>query len=112
MSKIIDRKTTNPIAKRLKEARLATGISQKKLGIAAGIDEFSSSARMNQYETGKHTPDFSTIGRIAKALNIPPAFFYTTEDDLAKLIEKYGKLSKVEKANLLGYLDKILTKKK
>ncbi len=28
--------------KRLKEARTAAGLSQKKLGIAAGIDEFCS----------------------------------------------------------------------
>ncbi|EDH9073974.1 transcriptional regulator, partial [Salmonella enterica subsp. enterica serovar Agbeni] len=31
--------------KRLKEARLAAGFSQKKLGIAAGIDEFVASTR-------------------------------------------------------------------
>lgn len=44
----------SPVAKRLKEARLAARLSQKSLGIAAGMDEFSASARMNQYETGKH----------------------------------------------------------
>lgn len=32
--------------KRLKEARLAAGLSQKKLGIAAGIDEFVASTRI------------------------------------------------------------------
>lgn len=40
------------IYKRLKEARLEAGLSQKRLGIAAGVDEFVVSARMNQYETG------------------------------------------------------------
>jgi transcriptional regulator with XRE-family HTH domain len=56
----------SPVAKRLKEARLAAGLSQKSLGIAAGIDEFSANARMNQYETDKHTPDYSTLFLIAQ----------------------------------------------
>ncbi|KTC81709.1 helix-turn-helix domain-containing protein [Legionella brunensis] len=47
----------SPLPKRVKEARLATKFSQKELGIAAGIDQFSASPRINQYETGKHTPD-------------------------------------------------------
>jgi transcriptional regulator with XRE-family HTH domain len=48
----------SPVSKRRKDARIAAGLSLKSLGIAAGIDEFSASARMNQYETGKHTPDY------------------------------------------------------
>ena len=34
-------------SRRLKEARLAAGFSQKNLGIAAGIDEFVASTRIN-----------------------------------------------------------------
>ncbi len=45
-----------PYPKRLKEARKAMGLSQEKLGIKAGIDEFSASARMNQYEKGSTYP--------------------------------------------------------
>ena len=40
------------LIKRLKEARLRSGLSQEKLGVLAGIDEASASARMNQYERG------------------------------------------------------------
>jgi len=36
------------LIKRLKEARLRAGLSQYKLGVLAGLDEASSSARMNQ----------------------------------------------------------------
>lgn len=86
-----------PIPKRLKEARIAAGLSQKQLGIAAGIDEFSSSARMNQYETGKHTPDFLTLKLIGKVLAYPVAYFYAEEDDLAILIKRYASLSKASK---------------
>ncbi|MFJ1268203.1 helix-turn-helix domain-containing protein [Legionella lytica] len=81
--------TDSPLPKRLKEARIATGISQKQLGIAAGIDEFSASPRINQYETGKHSPDFSTLKRIATVLSIPTAYFYAEEDELAKEIKSF-----------------------
>jgi DNA-binding XRE family transcriptional regulator len=50
------------VAKRLKEARLLAGISQKKLGIKAGIDEFTASARINQYEKGAHMPNAHAFG--------------------------------------------------
>jgi transcriptional regulator with XRE-family HTH domain len=39
--------------KRLKEARAALGLSQKQLGVEAGLDEFVASARINRYELGK-----------------------------------------------------------
>ncbi|WP_272689387.1 MULTISPECIES: helix-turn-helix domain-containing protein [Providencia] len=77
------------ITKRLKEARLRAGLSQEKLGILAGIDEASASARMNQYEKGKHTPDFNTVQKFAKVLDIPVPYFYTDDDLLAEIIISY-----------------------
>ncbi len=97
-----------PIHKRLKEARLAQRISQKKLGIAAGIDEFVASARMNQYEVGKHVPDFVILEKIAKVLKMPTAFFYTNDDVLAELIQIYGNLTATNKRKLLKSAKKIL----
>lgn len=97
----------SPISKHLKEARLAAKISQKKLGIAAGIDEFVASPRMNQYETGKHVPDFTILQKIAKALKIPPAYFYTQEDTLAKIIQLYEALSQKKKEQLLTFAEKL-----
>ncbi|MCD6039217.1 MAG: Helix-turn-helix domain [Gammaproteobacteria bacterium] len=94
----------SPICKRLKKARVAAGLSQKTLGIVAGIDEFSASARMNQYETGKHTPDYLTLTRIAKVLKLPTAYFYAESDELAEAIELF---SKSRKSNRLAALDKL-----
>ncbi|KFB98726.1 hypothetical protein GTGU_04397 [Trabulsiella guamensis ATCC 49490] len=71
---------------RLKEARLRAGLSQQKLGILAGIDEATASARMNQYERGIHTPDFALACKLAAVLNIPACYFYTVEDDLAEVV--------------------------
>lgn len=79
----------SPVPKRLKEARLSANISQKKLGIAAGMDEFSASARMNHYETGRHAPDYTMLKRIAMVLEIPTAYFYAEEDDLADFIKNF-----------------------
>ena len=84
---MISTKTSeNTIAKRLKQARKKMGISQEKLGILAGIDEYSASARINQYERGKHQPDFQMLERLAEALNTPAPFFYATDDELAAWI--------------------------
>ena len=79
----------SPFPKRLKEARLAKGLSQKKLGILAGMDQFAASPRMNQYEKGVHSPDFQTVRALAKVLEAPTAFFYCEEDELAGLILAY-----------------------
>ena len=55
-----------------------------KLEVEAGIDEFSASARMNQYEKWKHTPDFEISKKLAEILNVSTSYFY--EDDvLAKM---------------------------
>lgn len=93
--------TKNLVAKRLKEARLAAKLSQKKLGIAAGIDEFTASARMNQYETSKHVPDILTLKQIAKVLKVPVAYFYAEDGQLAELLVLYNRLSKESKKNIL-----------
>ena len=81
----------SPISKRLKETRKRLGLSQAGLGIAAGLDEYSASARMNQYETEKHVPDFGTIQRIAEFAEVPSCYFYCEDDDLALLLVNWKK---------------------
>lgn len=93
-----------PIARRLKEARTKANLSQKQLGIAAGIDEFSASPRINQYERAKHTPDFATAERLAKVLGIPVAFLYTKDDKLSELILLFDKLTAQHKRKVLTEL--------
>jgi transcriptional regulator with XRE-family HTH domain len=80
------------LAKRLKEARIRAGLSQEKLGVLAGVDEMSSSARMNQYEKAKHEPDFSMVERIAKVLNVPESYFYAKDDEAAWLLVVFHRL--------------------
>jgi len=73
-------------AKRLKQARLAARLSQRAVGIAAGIDEPAASTRINRYEVGVHAPDFDTSIRIAAALNVPPAYLYCDDDEMAEIL--------------------------
>ena len=95
------------VAKRLKEARLRVGISQKQLGIKAGIDDFSASARINQYERGKHVPDLQTVARLAIVLNVPAAYFYCEDPELAEVIVKFAALGKVQKKRIIGFLGEL-----
>ncbi|MGL4858243.1 MAG: helix-turn-helix domain-containing protein, partial [Enterobacteriaceae bacterium] len=56
---------------RLKQARLAKGLSQKQLGIAAGIDEFVASTRINRYEKGVHEASIEVAQQLAEVLEVP-----------------------------------------
>jgi transcriptional regulator with XRE-family HTH domain len=95
------------VAKRLKEARLNAGISQKQLGIKAGIDEFSASARINQYERGKHTPDLLTLTRLAAVMKVPAPYFYCQDAELAEVIVKFSALGKAQKKRLLTLMGEL-----
>ena len=72
--------------KRLKEARLARGLSQKQLGVEAGLDEFVASTRLNRYEVGVHAPDYPMSVRLAKVLEVPVAYLYCDSDELARML--------------------------
>lgn len=67
----------------------------------AGIDEFSSSARINQYEKGKHAPDFTMAKRLADVLNIPTSYLYEQDDGIAGMILLYFQMGADERKKLL-----------
>ena len=80
------------LSKRLKDARKRKGLSQKDLGIAAGLDQFVASARVNRYERGVHHPDPGTVQRMADALGVPAAYLFASDDKLARLILAFNSL--------------------
>ena len=92
------------VARRLRAARLGARLSQKALGIAAGINEFSASPRMNQYERGKHLPDVLTLSRIAEVLRLPVAYFFCDEDELALLVVRFHRLAGASKRRFVKRL--------
>ncbi|EPE4836150.1 helix-turn-helix domain-containing protein [Yersinia enterocolitica] len=98
------------LTKRLKEARLRAGLSQEKLGILAGIDEASASARMNQYEKGKHTPDFEMACKLAKVLDIPESYLYTKDNLMAEMMLIFHHLDIKDKVQQLDMITKMIKK--
>ena len=90
---------------RLKQARLNAGLSQKMLGIEAGIDAFVASTRINRYELGIHRPDLLTVRKLAKVLDVPVAFFFADEDDdIAELLLLYKETSAAVRNEILKLL--------
>jgi len=102
-------KGTIVLAHRLKQARLRAGLSQEKLGKLSGIDPMSASARMNQYERGKHSPDYQLMCRVAEILQMPVSWFYTEDEEQARLQEIYFLLSPSIRTNLLVQAETTLT---
>jgi transcriptional regulator with XRE-family HTH domain len=74
------------------------------LGIAAGLDEFVASARINQYERGVHSPDYGLACRLARVLGVPTAYFYAERDDEADLLMAYHRLTPARRKRWLATL--------
>ncbi len=94
-------------ARRLKSRRNLIGLTQMELGVRAGIEESSASARINQYERGKHAPDFLTVCNLARVLGVPAAYFYAEDDQLADVITGFGKLKAGDRKALVAFLDSL-----
>lgn len=92
---------SSPVARRLREARERAGLSQRRLGILAGLDESVASPRVNQYERGTHEPSFRTVEQLAKPLGLPTAFFFTEDDELAALLLNYATGSAAQRRAIL-----------
>jgi transcriptional regulator with XRE-family HTH domain len=86
---------------RLKKARLSAALSQKQLGIQAGLDEFVAGTRINRYEGGVHKADYQIAQRLAEVLDVPTAYFYAEDDVLAELMLIYHRLGGKKKSELL-----------
>ncbi|GAB2883711.1 hypothetical protein GCM10027093_18320 [Paraburkholderia jirisanensis] len=87
---------------RLKEARLTAGLSQRQLGIEAGLDPFVASTRINRYELGIHKVEYTFALRLAEVLRVSVAFFYADDTELARLILAFSQLSNVRRGQLVS----------
>lgn len=86
---------------RLKTARTEAALSQKELGIMAGLDEFVAGPRINRYEGGIHKADYQIAQRLAEVLDVPTAYFYAEDDALAELMLLYHRMSGKKKTEML-----------
>ena len=74
------------IGHRIRELREHLAWSQEKVGVAIGIDESSSRARISRYELGVHEPPVPTARLIADALGAPLTYLYCEDDKIALLL--------------------------
>ena len=96
-------------SRRLKDARIKAGLSQKRLGIEAGIDEFVASTRINSYEKGVHQADEATAILLAHVLGVPLAYFYAEDDSLAEMILGFCQLNRADRNEVLELVQKKLS---
>lgn len=99
------REPSSTFSKRLRQARLDAGLSQKELGIFAGLDPFVASTRINRYEQDVHAPDQATAKRLAKALGVPLAYLYADNERLARMIRAFSALDVAEQERLLKAIE-------
>jgi transcriptional regulator with XRE-family HTH domain len=75
---------------RLREARLAAGLSQSELEELSGIPK----ARLSRYENGHVEPSIQTLARLARALNVSEASLLGDQrgilEDFFKALEQRG----------------------
>lgn len=84
----------------IKKVREAKGMSQKEVAIASKIDN----SNYSKIEGGKTDPSFSSIVKIAKALNVPLYDLFKA-DEVFAVVNSFDK-SIMEKMALIEQLDK------
>ena len=105
MKSKVEREESTVVGRRLRQARKWAGLPQDRLGVAIGLDETTSSARISRYETGVHEPPIATARLLALELGVPLAFLYCDDDDLAAALLALASLSATERRRLLRQLD-------
>lgn len=91
--------------RRLREVRRRRGISQKQLGIQAGMDPGSASARINHYERGRHVPDYRVACLLAQQLDVSVAYLYTEDEALARIIRVYSDADDSRREKILRLME-------
>jgi transcriptional regulator with XRE-family HTH domain len=92
--------SSSTLGRRLRLARERTGLPQDRLGVLAGLEESSSSARISRYESGVHEPSLSFTESLAKVLGVPAAYFFCSDDRLAEIILAYADMSETQRQAL------------
>jgi transcriptional regulator with XRE-family HTH domain len=85
----------------MRAVRERLGYSLEKVGVAIGLDESSSRARISRYELGVHEPPYATARLIAEAPSVPVAYLYCEDDQVAELLLRIYKLAPKERARIV-----------
>ncbi len=94
----------------MRTLREERGWSQEQVGVAIGLDESSSRARISRYELGVHEPPLPTAKLIAEVLGVPLMYLYCEDDALATLLlALHGLDAKRRKAAIKRCLDTVVS---
>ena len=106
------------LGKQIKRIRLAKGLSQKEIVMAANIEK----AQYSRIENDKTDPSYSTIEKIAKAMGCTLSELFETAEDFKEinsmdksLMEKVTileNLDEEEKKGIYSIIDGLATKQK
>jgi transcriptional regulator with XRE-family HTH domain len=91
--------SNSTVDRRLRQARERAGLPQDRLGVLAGLEESSSSARISRYESSVHEPPLSFVESLAKVLGVLAAYFYCGVDQLRNYLH-YVDMSEVQRRDL------------
>lgn len=94
----------SPLPQRLKSARKLAKLTQEQLSTELGFDRSHGTARISQYETGKHAPDFAMAKKMANALGVPVAYLYCDDELLSELLLIVSKMDSTEVIELISTL--------
>ena len=56
---------------------------------------------MNRYEVGVRFPDLELVQRFGKALNVPAAYFFAEDDEIAWLLVAFHRLSIADRRKIV-----------
>ena len=87
-------------AARLVQARQLRGLSQRALGDRMGLGKTTGSTRINRYEQQTSATSFESLGALAEALQVPPAYLLADSDPMADAILELGKATDQQQAKL------------
>ena len=93
----VSSRSNSVLGRRLRERREELGLSQEKVGVAIGLDESSSRARISRYELGIHEPALPTARLLANALSAPLIYLYCEDDHIASLLLALHRLNATER---------------
>jgi len=63
------------------------------------------STRINRYEKGVHQASIEVVHQLAEALDVPLAYFYTDDDELALLLFNWKRIDSEVKKSIMASLN-------
>ncbi len=94
-------------AKKLKEAILKEGLTQKELAKRANLSE----AYISQILSGKKTPTITVAKRIAEVLNLPVSYFLDNGLDIRVMLRRKKELTEEDIKAVEAFIDYLIEKK-